>query len=86
MQNVHRTTTEHGTIEYGESDDGTGLVVRALPTITDGCRRYIYPWSGGCWTISASGVIGRQLQGTCDIRVPRSPNRWRAFVRREHSA
>jgi len=69
------TTTINGArYEYGLNTDGDALVV----VMPDGTRER-YPFSGGCWT------DGRQTTGRLDVRVPRSPARHRAFVRRMYT-
>ena len=69
------TTTINGDrYEYFINMYGDALVV-VLP---DGTRER-YPFSGGCWT------DGRQTAGSLDVRAPRRPARWRAFVRRMYA-
>lgn len=52
-----------------------------LRTDTDTVRRFYGP-RGGEWELSVDGVEGRQLVGTCDLRISRDRTRGRRQIRR----
>ena len=65
------TTIDGERFDYAVNTDGDALVV----VHADGTRDR-FPFTGGCWT------NGQQTTGRFDVRAPRNPSRYRAFVRR----
>lgn len=54
-------------------------------TVGDRTIERYYGATGGEWAM-ASGVLGAQIVGTCDVRAPRSPVAFSAWVRRRLAA
>lgn len=73
--------------EYGNaasaapSDDGEGWIVKFRRDGDGESERVYYPYKGGAWELKRDGTEGRQLEGTADVRAPRSAARMRTFLK-----
>lgn len=54
-----------------------------LVTLPNG-GEVLYPLTGGEWDVREDGTLGRQLEGTCDVRAPADPDAMRRWMRREY--
>jgi len=71
-------TNNGRTAHADESNDGEGIVVEVRDD--DGSTSTYYDYNGGSWRLNRDGTLGRQLQGTRDVEIPRDTMALQRFL------